>query len=482
LLYEKIAAKHMMKNSKLIVLLEKLDGYQWRSLSRFVVSPYANASKEVEDLFRYLYKKREAGYALQTLHKPTVYGELFPATSYHNQHLNQLMSLLFKLVEKWLIIASLDEQPILAENLKARQFLKMKLDKHLLFSLASSKKMIRHEPHKTEHYYYQYQVEELAEQHFTSQKSRRHHPALQQASESLDDFFVLQKLRYFCEMLNRQQLTGYTYELTLAPYIKAYFKHEQQDDNVLISLYYHLFQILSPEEDALSFEAFMHLLLDNFTRLDKSESQHLWYYAINYCIGQIREGDRKYAPRLFALYTQGVETGILLDEGTISPWTFKNMVKLGLNLKRYDWVENFVKTYADLLPENKKEDALHYNLAELYFFLGQYDAALAQLRHVEFTDIHYNLGSRALLAKIYYEQQQWDALEAVLTAFLVFLRRNQTISNKVKAPYRNFCRMLSALLRRLPTQYAPLIKKLNDNKNINNRDWLLEQMSAATTL
>jgi tetratricopeptide (TPR) repeat protein len=152
------------------------------------------------------------------------------------------------------------------------------------------------------------------------------------------------------------------------------------------------------------------------------------------------------------------------------------MVKLGLNLKRYSWVESFVKEYADCLPEREMQDALYYNLAELYFFQGKYDAALSQLRHVEFTDVHYKLGGRALLAKIYYEQGQWEALEALLNAFRVFLRRNQAISGEVKAPYRKFIQVITAMVRGLPDSYGPLIRKVRANKAINNRDWLLAQM------
>ena len=67
------------------------------------------------------------------------------------------------------------------------------------------------------------------------------------------------------------------------------------------------------------------------------------------------------------LYIEGIKNNILLENGQISPWTYKNVVKLGLGLKRFEWVESFVREYSQYLSAREREDAYHFNLADLFF-------------------------------------------------------------------------------------------------------------------
>ena len=466
-----------MKKSKLIGLLAKLDGYQWSSLEVFVQSPYHNTNAEIVSLFQYLHTAWQDGLPDNSLDREVAYTRLFPGVAYQYQHLNQLMSNLLKLAENWLAWQRLEKDQALLENLKAQELLKLQLDKHFRQAVRAADRAMEKDPLTSEQYYHRYKLKDLEEQQFISRRLRQHDSTLQRASDALDDFFALQKLRYLCEMLNRQRLIPQSYRFTFAESLQQHLEGQGLADKPLLELYFQLFLMLSDEDGSSElFNRYVSLFSQYNCLLGQDEARVLLYYAINFCIGRIREGDRAYAVELFNLYNQGIEERILLENETLSPWTYKNMVKLGLNLQRYGWVEQFVKAYAAYLPEPQKEDALHYNLAELYFAQEQYHEALTQLRQVEFSDIHYNLGSKALLAKIYYEQGEWDTLESLLSAFRVFLRRNKDISAKVKAPYVNFVNFLSATLRRLPENYQGLIQKIRGEKAINNRDWLLRQL------
>ncbi len=466
-----------MKNSKLAGLLSKLDGYQWKSLETFVQSPYHNSNPEITALFRYLHSAWQEGFTEENLSREAVYACLFPGSAYRYQRLNQLMSHLLRLAENWLIWQRLEKEPALMESLKAEELLKIKLNKHYRQASRALEKAIEKAPLMPEQYYYRYKLNDLEEQYFASLKLRRADPVLQQASDALDSYFALQKLRYTCEMLNRQGLIPKEYRFTFDAALQEYLEGQCLTDKPLLRLYYQLYRMLAHEDEAPGpFDQYVALFNQYGSRLGQEEARVLLYYAINFCIGKVRQGERAYASELFRLYNKGIEERILLDNNTLSPWTYKNMVKLGLNLKRYQWVERFVKDYAACLPESEKNDALHYNLAELYFAQGKYEEALTRLRQVEFSDIHYNLGSKALLAKIYYEQAEWDTLESLLNAFRVFLRRNRSISTKVKEPYVNFVSFLSAVLRRLPGNNESLIRKIQEKKAIHNRDWLLRQV------
>ncbi|MBV6652796.1 MAG: hypothetical protein KI786_03520, partial [Mameliella sp.] len=414
----------------------------------------------------------------QSLEREVVFKSVYPRKTYQYQALNQLMSDLLKVAENWLIWKRLQEDPVLAVQIKAEELVKRHLEKHYRQADRKANQLLDTKPYKPGDLLRRHQLLDLAEQQFFQQNTRKPTPFLQGASDKLDDFYCLKKLQYICEMLNRQRLIQQSFESTLIEPVVAFLSGQDLSKKPAHQLYLYLYYMLSaPADHHETFFKYVALFQSESATMSHEIARPLLYYAINYCIGRIREGERSFAAHLLSLYQQGIDEKILLEEKQISPWTYKNMVKLGLNLKRYDWVEEFVKAYSDYLPKAEQRDALHYNLAELYFFQNKYEAALEQLREVEFTDIHYNLGSRTLLAKIHYEEGTWDALDASLKAFQVFLRRNRSISTKVKTPYTNFIKMLSALVRHLPDNYPQLEKKIKATTPINNRDWLLSKLN-----
>lgn len=467
-----------MKNTKLLQFLQTLDGYDWRSLLSFVETPFHNPNPDAHRLLSHLHALWTEGWKPEALERETIFKALFPKQPYRYQMLNQLMSDLLKLAEDWLVWKRLQEDTALAEQIKAEELVRLQLGKHYRQANRKANDALEKAPLSPTHHLRSWQLLDLAEQQFFRQNTRQPTPFLQEANSALDDFFQLQKLQYTCEMLNRQRLIDQAFDPTLVEPVISHLSEQDLSHKPLHQLYLYLYQMLqAPARHQETFFHYVGLFRDWSARLSPETARPLLYYAINYCIGRIRDGERSFASHLLQLYQQGIDEKILIEEKQLSPWTYKNMVKLGLNLKRYDWVEDFVKAYSDYLPADQQKDALHYNLAELYFFRAEYEAALDQLRQVEFTDIHYNLGSRTLLAKIYYEQEASDALEAALKAFQVFLRRNRSISTKVKTPYVNFIQLTGALLRQLPASYPKLRAKVEATQPLNNRDWLLAKLS-----
>ena len=89
---------------------------------------------------------------------------------------------------------------------------------------------------------------------------------------------------------------------------------------------------------------------------------------------------------------------------------FKNMVTIGLQLHRLDWVESLIQNYQTNLAPEVRESALAYNRANLQIYQGQYDEAIRQLLTIRFEDPYYAISARTLLLKCYYESQDFEPL------------------------------------------------------------------------
>ena len=111
----------------------------------------------------------------------------------------------------------------------------------------------------------------------------------------------------------------------------------------------------------------------------------------------------------------------LNDKGELLPWDYKNMVAAGLRCEAYAWVAEFLQVYNEKLPAGFRENALHYNLAKLAFAKQNYKKVLENLQNVEYEDVFYALDSRWTLIKTYYHLDEYDATEAQIDTFRIFL-------------------------------------------------------------
>jgi len=158
----------------------------------------------------------------------------------------------------------------------------------------------------------------------------------------------------------------------------------------------------------------------------------------------------------------------------LSPWTFKNVIRLGLNLKRYDWTEQFIQKYYKKLAPEFQEDAMHYNLADLYYRKKNYKIAQNHLQLVEYSDVFYNLDAKEMLLKIYYENNETESLFSLIASFSIYLRRNKKISMNVRDTYLNFATLLHQIVRTTKSKIPTIINKINQTKLVANRSWLLQ--------
>ena len=166
--------------------------------------------------------------------------------------------------------------------------------------------------------------------------------------------------------------------------------------------------MLTKENGGPYFEKLKSLLNEHFHHFQKEEMMEMHLYAINFCIRKIREKEERYVEEALNIYLKTIEDGLLFEHGYLSPWTYKNVVKFGLGLNRFDWTENFIHKYNKSLATSFQKDALQFNLADLYYYKNDLGKALEHLRNVEFSDIYYTLGAKVILLKIYFPSNEMD--------------------------------------------------------------------------
>lgn len=462
-----------MKNSKLLELIQSFDPANMRQFREFVASPYFNKNQTLVALAAYL-ESLAPEFAPDKIKKELVCKHLFPNEPFDQKKIAYLMNYLLKLGERFLAIQRYQQEEVLMDYHTLDQFVERKLTKHYKYLSQKTEQRLNESSTKDgQHYYYQYLLNKAATDYFYSQQVRKFDPSLQRVSDKLDQFYFFHKLKYSCEMRNRQAIITAEYHLTFVDELRNYLLEEENIDP-LIEIYLRIYLSISFSEEEEHFEKLMQLIEQYADTIDHKTRREIYLYALNYCAPKIRKGKEKYLPIMLNLYIKGIENKSLFDGGYLSHWTYSNVVKLALRLQRFEWTETFIKEQALRLPPQVREGTEHYNLAELFYHKKDFDAVLDHLNLLHFTDLQHHLGSRVILLKTYYELAEEESLLSLLSSFSVYLRRNKKISTPMKKTYLNFCNLLHQLLRRNPKKWEVLGEEINQTQPLAEKTWLLQ--------
>lgn len=465
-----------MKNSKLVTLLRTFTVRDWQQFRNYIRSPLFNQSEKLTELAD-RFKQYQDHPTENAEHD--IWQSLWPHRSFDRKDWHRWCNRLHQLAQDFVAWQNWQQEEAVTNEHLLRALHERQLDKHFqLIHKQAGEKMAVENRQGLVYFQRQFRLAALAETRYSDQAVRGFHPFLQPVADAFDCYAIAQKLSYLCAVVsyNKQQPGAY----------QQYFSEESMqmaetlDDIPLIGLYRRLYLMLTGTMP----EQWFTQLRNNVEKFDavlpREDLRRCYLSLINFCIERIRYGEQQYAATLLSLYETALKNDILTDRGVISPWTFKNIVKLGLGLRRFGWVEQFIHQYAPLLIAEQRREALHFNLADLHYHRRQYAQAQLHLREVEFSDIHYLLHARVMLVKIFYETEAWDALESQLASFRIFLLRHQKISREVKKPYLNFIRLTERLLRMLPEQNQRVQRQIRKTPMLTDRSWLLKQLGGRT--
>ncbi len=461
-------------SSKLIQLLGTLSKKEMRALSLFLASPYFNTNPELVRFFELIrnaypsFKKLKGG-------KEVIFQQLYPKESFDDKRVRYLMSDLLKLAEQFLLVQRIERKPVesglhLLDELNQRGLSKhYQQQRNKVVSSFPGNDMI-----DLDHFAVKLRLSDIDQEFFHLKRQRHIGDDPQEASDNLNRYFVLKKLKYACSMLNRQEVFSQNYDLGLPEDWSNWLANNDFWGEEIIRVYAYVYRAFRFQKEPIHFQQLKDWLLQNSTGASLRDLKDLHLYAINYCARKIRQGRHEYSDEALSLYLNGIKFGALLEDGYFSPWSFGNVVKLALRLEKYGWIEQFMQDHEHYLPPGFRENTMLYNYAELYVYKREHSKALNLLVRVEFSDLSYHLGSRIMLAKIYYELDEENALLSLMDSFVKFLKRNKKVSENIRRTCLNFCDLLQAITR---GRTVGIEEKIRTLPLLTDREWLLEKLA-----
>ncbi len=437
-----------MFSDKLVTLLRTFGKVELNRLRKLVASPYFNDEPDALQLFDICHTAlKKSPEALEKLTKEQIWKKLCPGKPFDDAHLRRMTSDLNQLAIKFRALEQREKDPLEDWLLEQKALRSAGLDKHLT---GIERQITRYidttTARNTDFYYHSFQYYWNV---FTRSSrivaAADYMAKLLPANQSLDIFYITQKLKMYVAWLSYRQFRATDKVLPLPEGFWENIEVGSFAEIPMIGIYRQVVQILHEPDNEPLFEALQADLQRLGSALAPEDYRECCYIAQNYCALKINQGKSEYYNKAFAIFKTMVELDVLLEEGQLAEGVYKNIITTGLRAGEFNWVEQFIEEYSWYLPSGIRENARTYNLANLYSHLKQYNRAMEVLRNVEYSDVTYALGAKTILLRIYYEQSEYMALDSLIDSFRIYLRRNKQISKNLQKEYNNFLNLVKKL-------------------------------------
>ena len=193
-------------------------------------------------------------------------------------------------------------------------------------------------------------------------------------------------------------------------------------------------------------------------------------------------GKKKALNEAFEIRKRIIENNLFLSENRITPTFFRNQVKAGLILKKFEWVYHFIHDYKKRLISQYRTSTINYCLALYYYEKTDLTIALKYLSKVEYTNHHYILDIKCLQTQIYWERNDIMLLKYFLDSYRHYLAsRKYFINRKEILTHRNLInfisRMVSLKMRYDYDKLVALKNEIANESNVLKKDWLLLKLN-----
>ncbi|MGB0861963.1 MAG: hypothetical protein ACPG19_12060 [Saprospiraceae bacterium] len=476
-----------MVNNKLVSMFETFSKYELNRFRKYLISPFFNENEKIVLLFDLLdehlrnnleqIQKKEDWYDFARL----AWTKIYERKAYDDVKFRRLCSDLTKLGQDFIGYKEYELQPLTQYNHTLTALNERNLNKHFLAVERKARTVDKKERYRNAGSFLENFRLEYERHNYLERNAARH--SFQgnqvQADFYLDCYYWSNKLKMHSESLNNRTILNIDADINLINDLLEQVQGSRLIKVPAIAIYYHIIMTFQGEDTEKHFTELITLIEKHGHQFPQGELRSIYVFAQNYCIRKINTGQLMYYEQLFSIYKALLEREIIFNKKELSSSNYKNIVTVGLFVKQFDWIEEFIYKYNQKLPKAYRNSSLNYNLANLFFNKAEYDKVIEQLQQMEYKDAFDGLSSRWLLLKTYYELSEINAFEALTDSFSIFIRRNKSLSDRNKGKYLNAVRFISKIMKISYSgerAYDNLHRQLLEAKVIIDKRWLLKKL------
>lgn len=480
-----------MKGSKLISLVTKCSPQELKSLEKYISSPYYNTNITFIRLVKIL-RKAAPEYKEKKILKASVYASLFPESEYSEKKMSNLMSEMVKHIEQFWEIERRSSEDLNKSLHLAKSYFSHELIHLAEHSLESAiKNIYKSKPTATDFHEFLLDINILKHRAIESKEQRNIEPNLQAIHDHLDAYYLVSKLKYYYKCLNFSGLTEYSYDINMMDAVLSEAESTHYEDFDAIQIYYNAVKTQVSFENDENFKELKRLLIKNSDKYAAEEVKDMILTARNFAIRRLNRGESHYSAEALDLYKLEIDEGLHINADSISDAHTRNIILLAQMNKESEWALSF-------LTNNKRfisKETFTFCAASLKFDRGEYDEVLNLLSKTSFIEPLLNLSVKSLNLKTHYERfsqkrdsyEYEDIIEDYIKRFRKDLEAGREELTSRALFYEHLLDYVESLFIMLKeeklsnAQLKKMKEKLNNEKQIAQKNWLLEKIDILLT-
>ncbi|MEL6865215.1 MAG: hypothetical protein AAFP19_12385 [Bacteroidota bacterium] len=479
-----------MQQSKLVRLLKSLQEKEFKQLGKFLQSPFFNTRQELVRLYDYLVEHQTyPQFDQDIMDRERVFAHLYPDDkSFKSKKFRDTLSDLSLLVEEYIIQLELKYQNLPRQKLLIQALGRRNVYAYFVRYTNSLITSLKEKPIRDMHYYKDMLF--LNQELFYHPNTPKLKPAVESieaAMENLDNFYAMAKLRFGCELLNRQNTLSEETPILLFDAVQRMTEAKLVVDNPIFNIYLLIIRLRMEDHEEAVYQALKQLTFEHLDRIRDEEQRIILHYLLNHVQHLINNGYPEYLKESLELYQLGFQYKILIKNDRITYATFTNIAVIASALKELDWLHHFIAHYQPYLDATIRDEAIRISKAYFHFNKGEFQQVTDYLRDCSPLNRLQNCRVRSLtiraLYELYQQEESWqELLLSRIESFDQFLKRERELARQRIMAYKTFISFTRKLIsyrnkgNRSTIHKTKLREQLDAKENIIVKIWFVEKI------
>jgi len=475
-------------NYKLILLVKSFSPKEIEQFEKFISSPYFTKGRNyipfLKEVIRLISASEHKNTGMKTSDSDT-------GKKLSDQTLRNRYSELYKLGEEFLIYNSLSKNKIEKEKILLNELVDKKLFVPFSIKYREALKYLNSDKFDNNKYRNISVITELNSRFLLEKnKIEQVYSEFYRNSEiilclNLINFFELGYEFAQQEFDGRKFEPNYILDFLRRIDIEDVMEAFRKKDSIIFkvtSLNYYLYMAFRNEDNEDYYFKSHKIFSGLFAELKDSYKVKIFNYMINYCIRKQNRGIKKYQFELFNLYNEKLDQNLISDIKTNAYVFnfFRDYVHIGISIKEFEWVENFISKYSHELPREMRDDETKLSYAKLDLAKRRYERSLSNLNNIKTT--YYLLYTDSSLIRLcnFFELKKYEEAYLELDRLKHYMRNHKEIPSDYKHTTENFIKVYNKILKHqtdpVRDEIGFLEKDVMTLKMIAKRDWLIEKI------
>lgn len=479
-----------MKDYKIIQLLRSLSEEEYSEFVNFSSNRHFNPKRDYSKILRELKSIQSEKEDFKSLTTEQFYDRFSSDKKLNKQTLRNRFNELTRLAEKYFIEKEIERDEDLKNLLLLRSYKNKKLYNYFSSEIKTIENKLKSNQDKS------FTKSEILKLKVYMLKETGNFPEMFRTFyEQIDYLFS-----YFLEILFDAGIefeVEKTYKINPSTNILVDFMNNIKTDNLIKSLedkkipaylnpilYYYTYKTFAEINDITWYKKLSKLFYSNLGKINNSTIDSISGYMISYLLIKINNGETSFLKDVFRLHKLKLKYNLTeeFNELRYPANAFRDFVVVGIRLKQYSWVENFIEKYSQQLPEEIRTLEICMAYARMYFVKKEFQKSLDHLNNLKTGNNIYILDASRFKLRIFYETLDFEKAFLEVDNIRHYIKNNsKRISLTVRKYSLEFIDYYNKLLKyRLNPQVKDLeyfSKEVRESKILIGKDWFLEKIS-----